>query len=145
MQDVATMGRLATVLLLSRATHTLVLATAPPPGAGFDENGSAECVRRWLADAISYCPGMWRSGPTFATRSRRSTRTSAGGVTAGSGSRAPPLRQMQGMGPAAGEDMEGHREGLQAEAPAGPSIRLLWKDKATEVASDFLSTRVWFL
>ena len=54
---------------------------------------------------------------------------------------------MQDVDPAAGQDVEGHREGLQVEHLRAPSAKLLWKDKATEAATevvlDFLrSTRV---
>ena len=42
-------------------------------------------VGGWPLLATSYCPGAQRSGPAFATRSRRSTRMSVGDATAGSG------------------------------------------------------------
>lgn len=65
---------------------------------------------------------------------------SAGGAAAAA---PPPLRRVRGMGSAVGQGVEGHREGLRVETPAGPLVRLLWRDKATEAVLDFLrSTKV---
>ena len=81
----------------------------PPPAVGSDATSSADCVRRWLVATTNYCSGMERSDLTFATRSKRSIRASAGGPTAANGSRATTSSPDARHGPRSGICHEGSR------------------------------------
>ena len=45
---------------------------------------------------------------------------------------------MPSVGPTGQEVAEGHREGMRVETPEAPSVRLLWREKATEAVLAFL-------
>ena len=55
----------------------------------------------------------------------------------------PSIYGMQGMDTPDQEAVERYREGPCVEAPQGPSVRWLWREKSTGAVLDFLgSTRV---